>query len=312
MTEDNDHSNEEADQQGTEDASATNAASSARTPLYAASNSERYHRQDLIKSIQKESEFRLICYVSDGCRIEHDDELQFRDLLHRIDDGENIELLLHTPGGDIDAADKLIHMIREKTGDAAFRIVVPHLAKSAGTLMVLGADTVVMSDTSELGPIDPQVLIPDSTGMLRWVAAQNYIDAYKTHSEALRRNPADRPAEIMFSKLDPAVYDKCVKAKERSRRLAENLLMRGMFRQGGNWTATADQLIDTRKWQTHSQVISLHDAATIGLRVDPIKPHDDLWQKYWHLYCLQRLANGDNEKLFESDYVSLPTKGRGA
>lgn len=105
-------SNEEADQQGTEDASATNAASSARTPLYAASNSERYHRQDLIKSIQKESEFRLICYVSDGCRIEHDDELQFRDLLHRIDDGENIELLLHTPGGDIDAADKLIHMVR--------------------------------------------------------------------------------------------------------------------------------------------------------------------------------------------------------
>lgn len=304
-------SHEEADQQGIDDENAANATPSTRTPLYAAYNSERYHRQDLIKDIQQESEFRLICYVSDGCRIEHDDELQFRDLLHRIDDGENIELLLHTPGGDIDAADKLIHMIREKTGDAEFQIVVPHLAKSAGTLMVLGADRVVMSDTSELGPIDPQVLIPDSVGILRWVAAQNYIDAYKTHSEALRRDRTDRPSEIMFNMLDPAVYDKCVKAKERSRRLAEDLLKRGMFRQGGNWTLTADRLIDTRKWQTHSQVISLHDAAAIGLTVDPIKPHDDRWQKYWRLYCLQRLAISDNEKLFESDYVSLPTKCRG-
>lgn len=305
-------SNEEADQQGTGDESAVDAGSSTRTPFYAASHSERYHRQDLIRSIQRESEFRLICYVSSGCRIEHNDAVQFRDLLHRVGDGEDIELLLHTPGGDIDAADRLIHMIREKVGGAAFRIVVPHLAKSAGTLMVLGADTVVMSDTSELGPIDPQVLIPDSTGALRWAAAQNYLDAYKTHSEALRGDPGDLPSEIMFRKLDPVVHQRCIAAKKRSRSLAEDLLKRGMFREGGNWTATAGRLIDTEEWQAHSQGISLHDATEIGLRVSRIHPQDDLWQKYWRLYCLQRLAIGDNEKLFESDYVSLPTKCSGA
>ena len=302
---------EEADQQGTADEGRANAVSSTRTPLYAASNSERYHRQDLVKNIQQESEFRLICYVSSGCRIEHNDALQFRDLLHRVGDGEDIELLLHTPGGDIDTADRLIHMIREKVGDATFRIVVPHLAKSAGTLMVLGADAVVMSDTSELGPIDPQVLIPDSTGTLRWAAAQSYLDAYKTHSEALRDNPEDLPSEIMFRKLDPVVRQRCVAAKRRSRSLAEDLLKRGMFREGGNWTATADRLIDTEEWQAHSQGISMYDATDIGLRVHRINPQDDLWQKYWRLYCLQRLAIGDNEKLFESDYVSLPTKCSG-
>ena len=302
----------ETDQQSAGNEGTANAVSSTRTPLYAASNSERYSRQDLIKDIQQESAFRLICYVSSGCRIEHNDALQFRDLLHRVDDGEDIELLLHTPGGDIDAADRLIHMIREKVGDAAIRIVVPHLAKSAGTLMVLGADTVVMSDTSELGPIDPQVLIPDSTGTLRWTAAQNYLDAYKTHSEALRHNPQNLPSEIMFRKLDPVVHQRCMAAKRRSRSLAEDLLKRGMFREGGNWTATADRLIDTAEWQAHSQGISLHDATEIGLRVNRINPQDDLWQRYWRLYCLQRLAIGDNEKLFESDYVSLPTKCGGA
>lgn len=307
MTEDT-TSNDKSDQ-GAQDA---NAVSYSRTPFYAACNSERYHRQDLIENIQQESQFRLICYVSDRCFIVHDDEVQFRDLLHRIDDGEPIELLLHTPGGDIDAADKLIHMIHEKTGDASFRIVVPHLAKSAGTLMVLGADTVVMSDTSELGPIDPLVPIRDSAGTRSWVAAQHYLDAYKTHSEALKLDPMDRPSEIMLNKLDPAVYEQCVKAKERARRLAEELLKQGMFRNGGNWTATAGDLIDTEKWQTHSQVISSHDASVMRLKVALTDPDDSLWQRYWRLYCLQRLAIGDNEKLFESDYVSLTLSCGGA
>ena len=137
---------------------------SARTPLYAALHSDRYRRQDLIREIQAESGFRHICYVSSGsCHIKHEDAIYFRDLLHRIDDNENVELMLHTPGGDIDAAEKLILMIRDKIGSGGFRIVVPHCCKSAGTLMVLGADTVVMSDTSELGPIDPQVPIPTRT-----------------------------------------------------------------------------------------------------------------------------------------------------
>lgn len=304
MTED--ISTGEPNQQEGDDANAAKAMSPARTPLYAAYNSERYHRQDLIKEIQRESEFRLISYVSSGARIVHDDEIYFGDLLHGISDGENIELLLHTPGGDIDAADKLIHMIREKVSHAEFRIIVPHRAKSAGTLMVLGADQVVMSDSSELGPIDPQVLIPNGDGTLNWVAAQHYLDAYKTHSEALRHDPGDLPSQMMFNKLDPVVYEQCVRAKERSRRLAERLLKQYMFKEGGgNWTEIADRLIDTEEWQTHSQGISLLDAMDIGLRVNRIKPQDGLWQKYWRLYCLQRLAIDDNQKLFESDYVSL-------
>ena len=295
-----------------DDRSAADVASSSRTPLYAAYNSDRYNRQDLIRKIQKQSEFRLICYVSGPlCGIEHDDAMRFRDLLHKVDNNENIELLLHTVGGDIDATEKLILMVREKVGEASFRIVVPHLAKSAGTLMVLGADTVVMSDTSELGPIDPQVLIPDSNaGMLR-VPAQSYLDAYDEHANELRTNPQDLAARIMFDKLDPSIRQVCIAAKERSRTLAEKLLRQGMFLSGpSNWTATAGELIDTKRWQTHSQVISWQDAKDppIELRVEYLDSQHALWQQYWHLYCLQRLCINDNEKLFESDYVSLKTE----
>ena len=281
---------------------------SIRTPLYAALNSDRYRRQDLIRDIQTKSQFRLICYVSSGgCLIEHDDAIYFRDLLHRIYDNENIELMLHTPGGDIDAAEKLILMIRDKIGNGRFRIVVPHRAKSAGTLMVLGADSVVMSDTSELGPIDPQVRIPDKDGN-KWVAAQNYLDAYTEHAKTLSSDPNDTAATIMLKKLDPVLRQRCLAVMDRSRTLAENLLRQGqILSDPANWTITASELIDTRRWRTHSQVISWRDAVDqrIGLRVDYIHPDDSLWQDYWQLYCLQRLELKDNAKLFESDYVSL-------
>ena len=218
--------------------------------------------------------------------------------------------MLHTPGGDIDAAEKLILMIRNKVGDAGFRIVVPHLAKSAGTLMALGADTVVMSDTSELGPIDPQVHIPDSNGQLMWLPAQSYLDAFDEHSQSLREDPSDIAARMMCDKLNPALRQVCIAIKDRARSLAEKLLKQGMFREGtGNLTATAAELIDTKRWRTHSQVISWRDAKSppIELHIDYLASDNKLWQEYWQLYCLQRLAITEDKKIFESDYVSLPT-----
>ena len=304
-------SDDSADREADPESSGTDATPSARTPLYAAYNSDRYHRQDLIREIQAESNFRLLCYVSVGdCAIDHDDEMYFRDLLHRVTDNENVELLLHTSGGDIDAAEKLILMIREKIGNREFRVIVPHRAKSAGTLMVLGADTVVMSDTSELGPIDPQVRIPHREGRSIWVPAQSYLDAYTEHEKALLTNPDNVAAKIMLDKLDPVIRQICAAVKDRSRKLAENLLRRGnILSDPANWTVTASELLDTARWRTHSQVISWRDATDkrIGLRVNYVEPHDPLWQQYWQLYCLQRLLLNDNEKLFESDYVSLKT-----
>ena len=240
--------------QTADDDEGSDAEPSARTPLYAAINSDRYRRQDLIREIQDTSEFRLICYVSSGsCHIEHVDTIYFSDLLHRIGNNENVELMLHTPGGDIDAAEKLILMIREKIGNGGFRIIVPHRAKNAGTLMVLGADTVTMSDTSELGPIDPQVPIPDKDGRHIWVAAQDYIDAYTAHAEALNSNPNDTAAKIMLEKLDPVLRQRCLRAMDRSRKLAEDLLRRGrILSDPASWTATVSELMDTaRSGHTH-------------------------------------------------------------
>ena len=137
--------------------SATGSPRATKTPLYAANHASRYQRQTLIRQVQDRTGRFLICYVSGiQCVIDENDTMPFVDLLHKIPTNRDLDLLLHTTGGSIDAAEKLMGMMRRHVDSAKLRIIVPDFAKSAGTLMVLGADSVVMSDMSELGPIDPQ------------------------------------------------------------------------------------------------------------------------------------------------------------
>ena len=274
-----------------------------RTPLYQANSAERYNRQSIIKQIQDRTKRSLICYVSgDKCVIEPEDTVPFVDLLHNTPPDYNLDLLLHTTGGSIDTAEKLMGMLRRHVDSADLRIIVPDFAKSAGTLMVLGADRVVMSDTSELGPIDPQTIL-----FGRWQSVQNYLDAYTTHAKTLTKDPNDIAAKIMLGKLDPATLKLCETAVDRARQAAENLLKRGMFRNEGNWSLTVSELLDTSRWLSHGQMISWEDAQDprLGLVVEHCEYHSEEWQDYWRIYCLQRLAVGDQQKLYESDYASL-------
>jgi serine dehydrogenase proteinase len=280
-----------------------------KTPLYQAINALRYQRQAVITNIQERIRRRLICYVAGNeAPVDRDDTVGFVDLLHNVPGQCDVDLLLHTGGGDIDAAEKLISMVRTKVGTATLRVVVPDYAKSAGTLMALGADTIVMSDTSELGPIDPQIILADGNGNRIRHSVQSYLDAYDTHSATLKKDPGNVPAQIMLSKLDPATVKLFEAVRNRARGFAEDQLKKGMFRDGkGNWSQAASELLDTKRWQSHAQMISWQDAKDpkIGLQVEYLEPSSEDWQNYWQLYCLQRLAVGDNQKLFESDYASL-------
>lgn len=280
-----------------------------RTPLYRASNSPRYQRQDIIKRIQGRTERHLICYVSgSGGRIDWDDTVPFVDLLYNIPVGSCVDLLLHTLGGNLDAAEKLVRLVRRQVGKKDFRIIVPDMAKSAGTLMVLGADSVVMSVASELGPIDPQVELADGNGLIRPHSVQHYLDAYEEHYNALKEHPNDVAARVLLSKIDPATVKLFQAIMARARQSAEQLLKIGMYRDGGPWTITSEALLDTERWLSHSQMISWEDARdpNVGLVVDYLDQESELWQDYWELYCLQRLAITETQKLFESNHVSLP------
>lgn len=285
-----------------------------QTPFYRAINRARYHRQDLINEIQAHTKRKLITYVSEFSPITADDVVPIMDLLHGAPVGESIDFLLHTQGGDIDAADKIVRMLQRRVGaDGELRVVVPDCAKSAGTLIAIGADLIVMSDSSELGPIDPQIYMQDGSGTASWRPAHTYVDGYtalidkidnpKSYEEG-RNTEAE---QLLLAKCDPAMLDQCQQALKRSRELAESLLRRGMLRDG-KWTEVGGAITDNRRWQSqHGAVIDSEDAQTMGLKVEYLAPSSELWQAYWRLYCEQRLAiTTESPKLFESDYASLP------
>jgi ATP-dependent protease ClpP protease subunit len=277
-----------------------------RTSMFEAIHAARYERQQTIRKIDQETGRQLICYVSGRhTHIHRDDVVFFADLLERIPNGSKIDLLLHTPGGDMDVSEKMVSMIRSKTGDASFRVIVPDFAKSSGTLITIGGDVALMSDTSELGPIDPQITVIDGHGNRVSHSVQALLDAYESYSKALKEDPGDMASQLMLNKLDPGTLKLCESAKQRARKLAEKHLQRGMLQSWVGpftYTAVADNLLDTKKWYLHSQVIGPDDAKTIGLNVETADPY---WSAYWKLYCRQRLAiTSDQLKLFESHYVS--------
>lgn len=273
-----------------------------KTPMFTAMNAARYQRQALIRDIQADNP-TLLCYVT-GLRAPVDrlDTLGFVDMLHNLVPGAPIDLMLHTPGGDVDAAEKLINLVRSRVGeDGTLRVIVPDFAKSAGTLMALGANAIVMSDSFELGPIDPQVTLKDCNGNDINHSVLTYLNAYYFALSAIKANPDDAVNRITFEKFDPTVVSKFTAIRDRARNFAENLLKR----RGANFSKIASALMDINKYPSHGQMIGWEAAQNMGLNVEYLQMTDPKWCKYWALYCHLRLAIENENRIFESDYVSL-------
>ncbi|MEA2498521.1 MAG: hypothetical protein QOH26_926 [Actinomycetota bacterium] len=66
-----------------------------------------------------------------------------------------IELVLHTPGGLVLAAEQIASALANHP--APVTVYIPHYAMSGGTLISLAADRIVMSPSAVLGPVDPQL-----------------------------------------------------------------------------------------------------------------------------------------------------------
>ncbi len=311
-----DEHNDEEDEGGGKDKANSTLPIPKQTPFYRAFNRGRYQRQDAIAAIQAVTGRKLISYVAESAALTREDVVPLMDLLHRIPVDSHIDLLLHTAGGDIDAADKIVRILRKRVGaDHELRVIVPDHAKSAGTLIAIGADWIVMSESSELGPIDPQIVTRDASGQTSQRPAHAYVDGYEALVNTIndpksyedgKRTDAE---QLLLSKCDPAMLDLCRQALRRSRQLAEDLLRQGMLREEASYTTVAGDLTNNERWLSqHGAVIDSNDAQTLGLHVQYMEPDDELWQAFWRLYCEQRLAivGPDQQKLLESDYASLP------
>ena len=94
----------------------------------------------------------------------HPFDCKFVDILRDIKRRQNLLLVMTTSGGSADAAYRMMrHAQHYYEGGKIFFMVIDQ-CKSAGTLMAIGADEIIMVDDSELGPLDVQVMKPDEVG----------------------------------------------------------------------------------------------------------------------------------------------------
>lgn len=100
-------------------------------------------------------------------------DILMRSLISIKSKKENLVLVLTTYGGDPDAAYRLVRFIKRKYNKLI--LLLYGYCKSAGTLVTLGADEIVMSDFAELGPLDVQLTKEDE---LVFQSGLDYIMAF--------------------------------------------------------------------------------------------------------------------------------------
>jgi hypothetical protein len=116
-------------------------------------------KKPLLQQIEKIRNSRVVTYLTSdrqgpfNARIATDIIPLISSQLRMIGKTQNIDLFLYTAGGDTMVPWRAVSMIREYC--EKFSVLVPYKAHSAGTMIALGADEIVMSDLSEISPIDP-------------------------------------------------------------------------------------------------------------------------------------------------------------
>ena len=283
----------------------TSANSQSRSPFLDVALLSRWRRRRLIREIEAETGRTLLCYVSRDT-IELPDTFHLTRLLEAIDHKVRITLLLDSPGGDVDAAEKFVHLLREACKSPsrsrdALEVVVPQRAKSAATLIALGADRIVMSDSSELGPIDPQLRYgPNSIPVFA------LLRAYEKAEERCVRFPDNTAFATAFGVFDQILVEEMRQVELRARICAENLLKR----QGGSYTAAPAKLMDVSRFLSHGQMIDWRTAKEIGIpQVHFQDRRTPIWQQYWRLYKYLVPVCGANGRVFESrDMTIVPDR----
>jgi len=247
------------------------------THLFAAQNEDRYLRQGLIKEYEALTGARLIVMMDQV--FSHGVTL-LEELLTGLDGTQDLHLMLATPGGDGEVAVRLVRAMQARCKELT--IIVPDMAKSAGTIMCLGAHKIVMSPSSDLGPIDPQFRLEG-----RLVGAKEIVAAV---DEAEKRVQQNSESYALYSGLLSDVNMVMVEQARSAVKRSYSLMREALTCSGrsAKECATLEKslkkpLIDEAHY--HGATIGPEAAQAIGLPVEIAQTSSDEWQLIWALWA---------------------------
>lgn len=239
----------------------------------------------------------LIAQGMTGFELNDGDKTGFMSTVYGLDRSKGLDLILHTPGGDIAACESLVDYLRTMfSGD--IRVIVPQLAMSAGTMIALAANVVIMGKHSSLGPIDPQI---------GNVPAHGIIEEFDTAKNEIAANPATIPVwQPIIGKYNPTLVGEAAKAIDWSVKMVDAWMQSGMFDGDPDRVTKAKYIIDELGSHaltlSHSRHISLSKAQSIGIVVTPLEDDPDLQDLVLavHHACTLTLTETNAFKIIEN------------
>lgn len=208
---------------------------------------------------------------SNATSINDDDKNGLMAVIHGLDRSKGLDLILHTPGGDIAATESIVDYLKKMFfGD--IRAIVPQLAMSAGTMMCCSCNEIIMGKQSSLGPIDPQ---------FSGISTHGVLEEFNTAIEEITKDPNTIPLwQIIVGKYHPTFMGDCKKAIELSSELTKNWLLDGMLNNEENAEEIADSIVDElnnhEDTKIHARHIPIEECQNIGLNVTSLEDDQNL------------------------------------
>ena len=214
----------------------------------------------MISDLEKITGREVVVYfaqLNEG--IGHSDADDISEIIEGLET-KDIDLIIQTPGGMVDAVEKVVTVLKARLN--SYRVIVPSWAKSGGTVIAMSSEQILLGVNSELGPIDPQMFIPDiGPAPCEFVANDN-----------------DQPA-IIRQMASSAV--------DRMKALARKILKEGMLSSSDDdkLDNVIQKISSSDTYKSHGAVIDFSEAQELGLSVDWLDPSEEMWRRVWLLYC---------------------------
>jgi hypothetical protein len=235
-------------------------------------------RREHLSNLQKHTGRNVIAYYSgflskpniNQTEINDEDKNGFMMAVHRLDRKLGLDLIIHTPGGDIAAAESLVNYLHQMFG-TDIRAIVPQIAMSAGTMLACSCKTIVMGAHSNLGPIDPWV---------RGVPALVVVSEFKKAFREIKKD-ADKVAvwAPIITQYRPTFLSQCEHAIIWSRNFVAQQLKDTMFAGEPDAPLKAKKIVNRlsnyNQNRTHSRHIHIDECIAMGLKVGRIEMNND-------------------------------------
>jgi ATP-dependent protease ClpP protease subunit len=236
-------------------------------------------RRKYLKRLQKRTGRNVIAYYSGwlsnpqafGIDVNDEDKAAFMMAIHGLDKSKGLDLILHTPGGGIAAAESLVDYLRRMFG-TDIRAIVPHLAMSAGTMIACACKSILMGKHSNLGPIDPQL------GGLPAAAVKKEIERAILEI----KNDPDRLHfwQFVLGKYSPTFVDQCEQAVQMAQefvrdRQLDNMLA-GQSDAADRAKRIVDGLSDVDDHKSHARHIHIEKCEALGLTIEKLEDDQEL------------------------------------